>query len=354
MFELKANSHIHTLYSDGSKHHGEIAQEAIRANLDVIFITDHNIFVNGFEKFYENKKGRVLLIMGEEIHDSACFPQKNHLLSLGAGKSFAHLSQNRPKLIEEIKSAGGISFIAHPYDPALPTFKEKNISWVDWSVTGFTGIELWNGFSELKVRVKKKFSAFFYAFFPKFLPLAPPKETISIWNDLLNDGHKMVVVGGSDAHAMHFKAGPLKRILFPYRYHFSTINNHILLKNKLNNNDLNESKKEIINSLQQGTLFIANDAVSPSKGFRFYLSDGLTEIQMGESRPYKEGMVLSVIIPKKAECNILKDGNIYKQLNGKKVVQIEIESPGIYRVECYKYFLGRKRGWIFSNPIYLE
>jgi hypothetical protein len=353
MFEIKANLHIHTPYSDGSKYHSEIAEDAINAGLDVIFLTDHNIFIDGLEGYFENKNGRVLLIMGEEIHNTAAYPQKNHLLCLGAGKSFANLSQNRQHLIEEIKSAGGLSFIAHPFDPALPIFNEKNISWEDWSVTGFTGIELWNGFSEMKVRVKNKVSAYFFAFFPKFLPLSPPHETLSIWNKLLNKGNKVVAVGGSDAHAILFKAGPIKRVLFPYNHHFSTINNHILLKKKLDAN-VKESKLSIMNAMQRGTMFIANDLIYDSNGFRFCVEYGSEHIQIGETHPYAKRMALSVHIPFKAECHIIKDGIIFRKLKGEKEIRIKIDSPGIYRIECYKYFLGRKRGWIFSNPIYLE
>ena len=28
--------------------------------------------------------------------------------------------------------------------------------------------------------------------------------------------------------------------------------------------------------------------------------------------------------------------------------------PGAYRVETYIQYMGRKRGWIFSNPIYIR
>jgi hypothetical protein len=353
MFEIKANLHIHTSYSDGSNYHAEIASEAIRAGLDVIFTTDHNIFIDELEGYFENEDGRVLLVMGEEIHNPDAFPQKNHLLSLGAGKSFAHLSHNRQHLIEKIESAGGVTILAHPYDPALPEFNEKNISWEDWSVVDYTGIELWNGFSEMKVRVKNKLTAFWFALFPKFLPLSPPQETLSIWNTLLNEGKNVVAVGGSDAHAILFKAGPLKRVIFPYSHHFSTINNHILLKEKLGTN-VSESKISVLNAIQQGNLFLANDAIHSSNNFRFYIESGSDRIQMGENHPFKKGMVLSIILPKKAECRIIKNGNIYKKFIGEKDIQIKIKSPGIYRIECYKYFLGRRRGWIFSNPIYLQ
>ena len=353
MFEIKANFHIHTRYSDGSKYHAEIARLAIRAGINVIITTDHNMFINGLEGYYENKEGRVLLIMGEEIHNPAVIPQKNHLLSLGAGKSFSQLSQKRQCLIEEVKAAGGVAIIAHPYDPALPEFNQKNISWEDWSVVDFTGIELWNGFSEMKVRVTNKLSAYWFALFPKFLPLYPPKETLSIWNTLLNEGKNVVAVGGSDAHAMFFKAGPFKRVIFSYTHHFSTINNHILVNEKLTTN-VNESKFSVLNAIQQGHLFLANDIIHSSNNFRFSIENGTDRILMGETHQFIKGMVLAVIVPKKAECHVIKNGAIFKKFNGKKEIRIKLKSAGIYRIECYKFFLGRKRGWIFSNPIYLK
>jgi hypothetical protein len=32
----------------------------------------------------------------------------------------------------------------------------------------------------------------------------------------------------------------------------------------------------------------------------------------------------------------------------------KVESPGVYRVEAYIEFKGKRRGWIFSNPIYVK
>ncbi|MDO9545627.1 MAG: CehA/McbA family metallohydrolase [Pelolinea sp.] len=353
MFEITANIHIHTAYSDGSKYHADIAMDAISAGIDVIFITDHNIYVDGLEGYFKNKNGKVLMIMGEEIHDNNATQQKNHLLALGAGESFAHLSQDRQTMIKEIQSAGGISFLAHPYDPELPAFNEPDISWEDWSVSGYTGIELWNGFSDLKVRAKNKLATYFYAFFPKFLPLSPPQKTFAIWENLLTNGMKTVAIGGSDAHAINFSVGPLNRLVFPYKYHFSSINNHILLEKELIENVI-QDKNSILNALKRGTSFIANDLIFPSKGFKFFIEDDMTKIQMGESHPYTNGMTLTIILPIRSDCRIMKNGTLFRKFSGEREIKMNINSSGIYRVECYKHFLGRKRGWIFSNPIYLE
>ncbi len=45
MIELVGNMHMHTLYSDGTATHREIAEAAARAGLDWIIVTDHNIWV---------------------------------------------------------------------------------------------------------------------------------------------------------------------------------------------------------------------------------------------------------------------------------------------------------------------
>lgn len=353
MDEIIANIHIHTAYSDGSKLHTEIAEDAIKSGTDVLFFTDHNIYLKGISRYFSNPDGRVLMVMSEEIHDQSAFPQKNHILALGVGESLSKFADNRQTLIDKINSTGGLSFIAHPYDPALPAFNEADISWEDWSVKGFTGIELWNGFSEFKIRVKKKIAAYFYAFFPNFLPLSPPKRTLQMWDNLLNKGSKIVAIGGSDAHAIHFSAGPIKRVVFPYQYHFKTINNHILLKDQLTGDELKD-RESILSALRKGNSFIANDLIRSAKGFRFYLCNRNSKIPMGESHRFENNLKLQIILPHSADCIIFKNGIQYHRSSGKNDVEIDISSAGIYRVECYKQFLGRKRGWIFSNPIYIE
>ena len=79
MNEIIANIHIHTSYSDGSKIHAEIAEDAIKSGVDVLFFTDHNIYVEEIGGYFYNSDGRVLMIMSEEIHDPNAFPQKNQI-----------------------------------------------------------------------------------------------------------------------------------------------------------------------------------------------------------------------------------------------------------------------------------
>ena len=49
MHEYIVNLHMHTPYSDGKGTHQEIAKAALHAGLDVVIVTDHNVWVNGPE-----------------------------------------------------------------------------------------------------------------------------------------------------------------------------------------------------------------------------------------------------------------------------------------------------------------
>ena len=58
LFEVVCNLHMHTPYSDGEWYHAAIAQAALRAGLDCICVTDHNIWVKGPERYYEKDHQR--------------------------------------------------------------------------------------------------------------------------------------------------------------------------------------------------------------------------------------------------------------------------------------------------------
>ena len=106
VYEYAANMHMHTPYSDGEWYHARIAEAAIGAGLDLICVTDHNVWVKGPERYYEQDGRRVLLLVGEEVHDQTRDPQKNHLLVYGADKELAPLAPRPQKLLEAAARAG--------------------------------------------------------------------------------------------------------------------------------------------------------------------------------------------------------------------------------------------------------
>ena len=352
MNELIVNLHMHTTYSDGSGTHADLGQAALKTNVDVLLVTDHNTWVQGMDSYYRQGSKLALLLACEEIHDQDRDPQKNHLLVFGAGRELADLADDPQNLIDAIKDLGGLSFIAHPVDPAMPAFGETDISRENWNVTGFTGIELWNGFSELKSVARGKLDAVAYAFFPEYIPHGPLPETIRIWDDLLSKGQRVVAVGGSDAHARHMSLGPLHRTIFPYEYHFSTINTHILTPSPLSG-DLAQDRRMVFDALADGHCFIGYDLPAPTRGFRFTAQGNANNVGMGDELKAVGSVTLQVKLPSKAEIILLKDGKMVRTLHGEALSYVA-DLPGVYRVEVYKHYLGKRRGWIFSNPIYLR
>ena len=150
MHEYTTNLHIHTNYSDGTEDHAFVAREAIKAGIDAIIFTDHNIYIKGLDQYFIHDGKKVLVIIAEEIHNQAANPQKDHLLVFGAKEELAHFAHDTQSLINNINSRGGISFLAHPIDPESQAFGEPDLSWEKWEVTGYTGIELWNAMSKFK------------------------------------------------------------------------------------------------------------------------------------------------------------------------------------------------------------
>lgn len=193
MKELICNLHIHSRFSDGSGSFQEILRSAYSASLDVIITTDHNILVAGEERYYGNTDHRVLHLIGEEVHDQTLNPQHNHALVIGCPEEAAAHAANPQKLIDFVRSKGGLVFLAHPFEKPLPIFNEEAITWTNWNVDDFTGIELWNGFSEFKTVVHDLTSAIFFAFFPRFIPHQPLPEMLEKWSQLLARDRKSVV-----------------------------------------------------------------------------------------------------------------------------------------------------------------
>lgn len=353
MHEIVTNLHMHTQYSDGTGTHEEIVQAALDANLDVVITTDHNVWVSGIEGYFKDRDRQVLLLIGEEVHDPGREPQANHLLVFGAGMEVAKEAQDPQQLIDFVEQQGGLSFLAHPFETDAPAFGEPNLSWVDWQVNGFTGLEIWNAMSEFKSLLRTRLHAFYYAFNPRQIATGPPEETMRKWDALLAEGRQVVAIGGSDAHAFHFKIGPFRKKIFPYSFHFRAVNTHLLLSEALSGNP-ELDRRLVYEALETGRAFVANDLLAPARGFRFTAQGKESRALMGEAISTINGVTLQVRLPQKADCTLYKNGQEVKSWSQRENCTHITKEPGAYRVEAYLHYLRRRRGWIYSNPIYLH
>ncbi|MEO8354448.1 MAG: CehA/McbA family metallohydrolase [Chloroflexota bacterium] len=353
MHEIVVNLHMHTRYSDGSGTHKDIAHAAIRTGLDAVIVTDHNVLVKGVEGYYRVGRSRVLLLVGQEVHDQDRDPQKNHLLIFNANRDLSHLADDPQTLINGVNDTGGLSFIAHPRDPEARAFKETDISWEAWDVRNYTGIELWNGLSELKTVVPTKLHGAFYAFFPRFIGHHPILEVLQRWDNLLADGERVVAIGGSDAHALDMQMGPIHRVIFPYDFHFRTVNTHVFISEPLTG-DLPTDRKMIYEALGAGRCFIGYDLPASTRGFVFKARGLEQSAIMGDVISAKGGVTLQAHLPKPADIRLIKDGKVIGIWKNAYACAYTATESGAYRVEAWKSYLGFKRGWIYSNPIYVR
>ena len=365
LFEAVGNMHMHTPYSDGEKSHAEIAEDAIKAGLDFIIVTDHNIWVDGVEGYYENENGRVLLLVGEEVHNPRRQPQASHFLAYGAERELASFAADPQRLIDETNAAGGIGFLAHPHEgepePLLPL---PNLGWHDWDIDHYTGLEIWNYMSSfgnvvrahmrrlpIKHPLIAKIRALLLSYHPERHVIGPEPETLALWDTLLAQGKRVTAVGNSDAHGAHMNLGPFKRVIYPYEFLFRAVNTHILTPKPLNG-DVAHDKRLIIRALGKGHSWVGYDMAHPTKGFRFS-GQGIDKGIVGDKIQLDAGATLQVRVPIRANIRIIRHGNVVAKIeNETNLTHIPVEE-GAYRVECSIPYEGQARGWIFSNPIYL-
>ena len=207
--------------------------------------------------------------------------------------------------------------------------------------------------SEFKELSKSKLHAVFYAFNPSRVASGPSEETLKKWDSLLRAGRKVVAIGGTDAHQFPGSLGPLRRTVFPYLFHFQTVNTHLLLKSAPNM-DLQHDRQLVLEALSAGHAFIGYDLAASTRGFRFSAQGQDQKVWMGDEISAKNSVTLQIRLPQRAACHLLKDGEVIKTWDQRDTCTHITREPGVYRVEVFIDFRGRRRGWIYSNPIYVR
>ncbi len=347
--EYVGNLHCHTVYSDGTVTHRQLAQAAAEAGLDFVITTDHNVRPEDVEGYYD----RTLLLVGEEVHNVTRSPQVSHLLVYGAEQEMAAYSFGSAQtLVNMVNKRGGCCYIAHPVERSSRITREgQAIPWVDWPIDGITGIELWNYMSEFKGLLWSHVAALGYALRPDWGIRGPYRGTLRLWDELLAKGMRISALGGSDAHGITYRMGPFKRRLFPYEYLFRCVNTHLLTRGALVG-DVEHDKGLIYEALRHGRTWVGYDLPHSTKGFRFVARSGSAQAVGGEELKRLGATTIEIELPTKATFYLLRNGKRILKRHGKELRHTTAE-PGVYRVEAYRRFRLHTVGWIFSSPIYI-
>jgi len=352
MYEYSGNLHCHSQYSDGMGSHNAIARAALKADLDFVIVTDHNVYVDGMDGYRFLGDRRILLLTGEEIHDQGRIPQKNHMLVFEARKELATLAGEPQRLIDAAADAGALTFLAHPIDPPAPSADEPDLSWVSWDITDYTGIEVWNYLSGFKAIIPTTFKKYLFALFPHLGVLGPLPESLALWDRLTAGGRKVVGIGNADAHELPAHLGPFPITLFKYEDVFRAVNTHILSEEPFNGS-LEHDRDVLFKSLRSGHAFIGYDRPAPTRGFRFSAAGETQAGIMGDSLMLGDGITLQIKLPRPADIRLLRNGSLESAWEQSEAAHLTVREPGVYRCEAFIPFLGASRTWILSNPIYI-
>ena len=344
--EYVGNIHIHTTHSDGTGTFADLAQAARKAELDFIIVTDHNVLV----KEEEGYRDGVLILIGEEVHETGRKPEVNHLLCIGIRDDVAHLAGAPQKIIDAVNAQGGLTFLAHPIERSAPLVPET-YPWVDWRVEGFTGIELWNYMSSFREFAVNRATALAFSYAPHLFPEGPLPEVLSLWDDLLRDS-KVVAIGGSDAHGKVYSMGPLRRRIFPYDFLFRAVNTHILTPEPFTG-QVERDAALVYEALRAGHAWVAYDLLGRTEHFRFWATAGDRRAIMGDDLPFREGITLHAVLPSPARMLLRQDGDVVHEVTG-QTLTYQVKGAGVYRLEVWTKAWGKERGWIFANPIYIR
>lgn len=174
MSYLPCELHCHTINSDGKFETKELLQAASDDHLALIALTDHNT-TSGWEELDDSITPAI-----KGIEWTTYF---GHMLVLGA-KKFVDWRNATPsnidQKIQEVKNAGGLVGIAHPFQLGSPIstgshweFDVKNWDNVDY-------IEVWH-------------EAFSFANFEN-------DKALAFWTELLDQGHHIACTYGKDWH----------------------------------------------------------------------------------------------------------------------------------------------------------
>ncbi|OWZ83345.1 CehA/McbA family metallohydrolase [Natranaerobius trueperi] len=346
MYIYKGNIHIHTKYSDGTSSIEEIAKIAKKNNLDFIIINDHRHLLGkqrGLEGFYHD----VLVLIGSEINLS-----KNHYLAIGIDEEIMRNEENPQEVIDEVNRQGGLGFIAHPFEKGSPLISNnKTYQWTDWDVAGFTGMEISNYSSQWRDGVRTTLQGLYANFINDQAYFNfPSKKAFDKWLELTKE-KQVVGIVGSDAHAPILSKFYFSITVLSYNYLFKSANNYLYLKEPLAE-DFVTAKKQVLNALKKGNLYISHDRKKQGDGLLTFLKDMSYKYIPGDRvKPGNYSLICQFKnnVPTKLRLKLYKDGIKIKEYPFPFREKIDF-SYGTYHLVISR---PNEDNWIILNPFYV-
>ena len=298
---LKGDTHLHTVYSDGSLTIEELGKRIKKKGLDFMIITDHN-------NFFHNKRlphiPDLTIIPGVEFTH---YSGHVNLIGLESPYTGSYVLNSFEEFIERLKEPrekGAIISINHPFCSLCP--------WL-WPKEGFEYdfVEVWNG------------------------PMRKDNlTTIAWWQEQLAGGRKLIALGGSD---FHWEIGPISYLAMPTACVYAKAN----------------SADDILEAIKMGRVSLKRTAKAPM----LLLECG--EAIMGDSLEFAPGTKVTISTEKlkKGYSIVAYDvtGKIFEHKAKKTApysVELEVQRKGFIRAEI-RYTAGIIESLIYKIVISL-
>jgi hypothetical protein len=343
MHDLACVVHLHSTHSDGTGTVREIMRAARRAKADVVLLTDHDTLAAkraGDEGWHDD----VLLLVGTEVSPRG----GNHLLAFGLDEEIDHAGLGAAGICRAVRDAGGFGFAAHPFSQGSARFRRaRGMPFEAVDCEDLTGIELWSFANDTGEAIASIPELARFLATPGRVLADPPERNMRAWDELCRT-RRVVGLGGLDAHQYGKRVGPVVPLrIMAYHRSFRFVRTHVLC-DEAPTGELGHDRDQVYSALREGRCYIAVDAVAPARGFRFEADD----LPMGaEAKAGRRTLRVSAPLP--ATLRLLRDGEELAGGYGRSL-ELEVEQPGVYRVEARREAKGRQRTWILSNPIYLR
>ncbi|HDQ04086.1 MAG TPA: hypothetical protein ENN23_05890 [Deltaproteobacteria bacterium] len=350
LFDYTGVIHLHSSFSfDGCAPLESILQAANKNSIDFLMLTDHD-HLRAKKEGWEGWHDQTLLIVGQEIS-----PRFNHYLAfkINTPLFYSKYDEVTPpqKYIDEVNAQGGFGIIAHPDHEGTKTFHVKHYHWNDWTVSGYSGMGIWDFMTDWQKSLSGYFKGFLSFLFPAWFLRGPRDLTLQRW-DALNQQQKIFGIGELDNHASTKKFLGITFIAFSFERAFKFISTHVLTKEKLSG-DGRKDKEAILQALLAGRAYFALEYFRKARGFAFFVEQGDALYQMGDEFTLGGGACLKVSLPAKALVRVIREGLLIQEERTSGFSR-QVSEPGVYRVEVYLQSCGKLRPWIFSNPIFIR
>ncbi len=323
---------------------------AAEAGLDAVLLTDHDTLA-ARAVGEERRHGAVLLCVGEEV----TMRPGHHYLAFGLERPIDHRGLTPREVVAAVNDAGGFGLLAHPFSVGSPSFRFlPSAGWDEIAPAGATGFELWSLFCDTVERFTSVRDGLRFLAAPDRVLDGARPEALARW-DALTAERRITAVGGLDAHQVGLRvAGRVPLRVLAYRRSFALLRTHVLVDRRPGEDDAAD-RDAIYAALREGRCYLARDSLAPARGFACWAERDGERVELGGQTTFRSGgdFTLHVRLPRRAHVRVVRDGEAILERETDEL-ELRLDRGGVHRVEAHLDAHGRRRAWIYANPLYLR